>query len=91
MPLRVWEYDRDDEALQAATVIAMDQLEEPDFTVGLVSNRGDHVTVQVASGALTDPAPILYLESTGVFEIVRVELWPDRRLLLVLRAWPNRP
>jgi hypothetical protein len=88
--LGVWEYDRDDEALGAAATISMDQLEPPDFHVEEVSSRGDHLTVQITSGALTDPAAILYVETRGTFEIVRVEPWPDRRVMLVLRAWPSR-
>jgi len=86
--LGVWEYERG--ALCAAAIIAMDQLEPPDFHVEVVSSRGDHLAVQIASGALTDPAAILYVETRGTFEVVRVEPWPDRRVLLVLRAWPNR-
>jgi len=90
MPLGVWEYDRDDDALGAAAVISMDQLAPPDFHVEVVSSRGDHLTVQIASGALTNPTAILYVETKGSFEILRVEPWPNGRVILVLRAWPNR-
>lgn len=89
MTLGVWEYERGEEALRAAAIIAMDRLQPPDFHVEVVSSRGDHLTVQLASGALTDPAAILYVETRGTFEIMRVEPWPGR-VLLVLRAWPNR-
>ncbi len=90
MRVGVWEYDRDDEALRAAAIISMDNLEPPDFHVDVVSSRGDHLTVQVASGALTDPAAVLYVETKGAFEIVRVEPWSGGRVIIVLRAWPNR-
>jgi hypothetical protein len=90
MAMGAWEYDRDDDALRAAAIIAMDRLAPPDFHVEVVSSRGDHLTVQIASGSLTDPAAILYVEGRGTFEIVRVEPWPDRRVMLVLRACPNR-
>jgi hypothetical protein len=90
MPLGVWEYDRDDDAVRAAAIISMDQLEPPDFHVEVISSRGDHLTVQIASGVLTDPAATLYVETRGTFEILRVEPWPSGRLILVLRAWPSR-
>lgn len=90
MALCVWEYDRDEQALRGAAVVAIDQLAIPDFYVQVVSSRGDHVTVEIASGALSDPTAILYVEKRGAFEIVRVEPWPHRRVLLLLRAWPNR-
>jgi hypothetical protein len=90
MPLGVWEYDREEDALRAAAIIAMDRLEPPEFEVEIVSSRGDHLTVQIVSGALTDPAAILYVESRGAFEIVRVEPWPSGRVLLALRAFPSR-
>jgi hypothetical protein len=90
MPLGVWEYERDDDALKTAAIIAMDRLAPPDFYVEVVASRGDHLTGQIAAGSLTDPAAILYVEGRGTFEILRVEPWPDRRVMLVLRAWPNR-
>jgi len=89
MTLGVWEHERDEDAPRAAASMATDRLRPPDFTVEVVSSRGDHLTVQVASGALTDPAAILYVETRGAFEVVRVEPWPGR-VLLVLRAWPHR-
>jgi hypothetical protein len=90
MALGVWEFDREADALRAAAIIAMDRLASPDFHIELVSSQGDHVTVQIASGSLTDPDAIIYVEGRGTSEIVRVEPWGDRWVMLVLRAWPNR-
>jgi hypothetical protein len=42
MPVGVWEYDREDDALRTAAIIAMDRLAPPDFEVHVVSGRGDH-------------------------------------------------
>lgn len=86
----VWEYDRDDEALPASTIIAKHRLSHPDCTVELVSARGDHLTVRVVAGTVTDPAAILYVERHGKFGIERIEPCPDGRVLLLLRALPAR-
>jgi hypothetical protein len=91
MSLGVWEYDRDEEALSAAALISLGRLEPPDLAVEIISSRGDYVTIRIESGALTDPNAILYVETRGTFEILRVEPWPGFGSFLVLRAWPNRP
>ncbi len=56
----------DDEALQAAAIVAQDRLAEPELDVVPVSTRGDHVTVLITRGALEDPtAALLRPSSTG--------------------------
>jgi hypothetical protein len=84
--LRVWEHERDEDALRALP-IAADERSPPEAEV--VSSRGDYLTVQIVSGTLTDPHAILFVETRGTFEIVRVEPWPGRTML-VLRGWPGR-
>jgi hypothetical protein len=95
MSTGVWLYDRDDDASRrGAAIVAMDRLEEPQLDVEVLATRGDHLTVQVVRGALEDPTAILYVEQRGEFELVRVERWPavggPPRVLLTLRAWPQR-
>jgi hypothetical protein len=87
----LWEYPRDnDDGLRAAARVALDRLIEPDMDAVMVSARADHVTVQIVRGKLEHPRSILYVEQRGTFEIIRTELWPGARALLVLRAWPSR-
>jgi len=50
----------------------MDRLEEPQLEFEVLSNRGDHLTVQLVRGVLDDPTAILYVERWGEFELVRV-------------------
>ncbi len=85
----VWEYSRGSASLPAAAAIAMDGLAPPDFEVEPIVCLGDHLTIQVPPGALTDPTAILYVEKRGLFEVARVEPSPER-MVLILRAWPNR-
>jgi hypothetical protein len=33
---------------------------------------------------------LLYVRGRGAFEVLRLEAWPERREMLVLRAWPSR-
>jgi hypothetical protein len=88
--LDIWEFPADFE-LAKITQIAIDALTEPDLRAHLVSSRGDILTVQVAEGRpTTDPEMRVYVGGRGAFEVVRRELWPGGRTLLVLRAWPQR-
>jgi hypothetical protein len=72
-----------------AAVAALDRLAPPDFRVDVVASHGDQLTMQIEYGVRSNPASVLYVEGRGTFEIVRVEPRPDRRVVLVLRAWPS--
>jgi hypothetical protein len=88
--LDIWEFPADFE-LAKITQIAIDALTEPDLRAHLVSSRGDILTVQVADGKPpADSEMRLYVGGRGAFEITRIERWPGERVLLVLRAWPQR-
>jgi hypothetical protein len=94
--LRVWEFDPDDDPA-AATVAALDELVEPEFSAALLRSTGDTVTLQVVEGEPTRHADgYFYVERRGTFVLGRREEWPPasvgqpRRVLLVLRAWPSR-
>ena len=66
----------------------MDRLAEPELKLAVLASRGDHVTAQVAAGALTDPTAVLYVERRGMFEVVRTEA-SSGGTMLVLKAWPS--
>jgi hypothetical protein len=68
------------------TVIAQDRRTPPDVRAHLVSSRGDVITVQLASGRLTDGAEF---RGRGAFEVIRREAWPGGRVLVTLEAWPT--
>jgi hypothetical protein len=88
--LDIWEFPRGFD-LAKITQIAIDALSPPDLRAHLVSSRGDILTVQVADGTPpTDPEMRLYVGGRGAFEAIRTERWPGERVLLVLRAWPQR-
>jgi hypothetical protein len=94
--VNVWEFERDDD-LGAVTRRAMDGPTPPDFTVDLVTSTGDTITVRVVSGVpVRDPELLVYVERRGAYELVRREDWRPSgdgeraRVLLTLRAWPNR-
>lgn len=87
---KVWEYERGGETLRAAKLIEAGGLEPPRFEVEMLSRLGEHVTVVIRSGTLTDPRSILYVEKHGTFEIVSVEPWPESGRFLTLRPWPGR-
>ncbi len=83
----VWECPRGFDVASVAE-IARDRLTEPDLRAQLVSSRGDVLTLQVARGRLTVHVEmLLYVAGRGAFELLRREIWPERRELLTLRAW----
>ncbi|BDG02211.1 hypothetical protein [Anaeromyxobacter oryzae] len=82
----VWEFPRGFDVASVAE-IARDRLSEPDLRAHLVSSRGDVLTLQVAQGRLTVHVEmLLYVAGRGAFELLRREVWPERRELLTLRA-----
>jgi hypothetical protein len=94
--MKVWEFDRSEE-LGEVSRRALDGARPADFTAELVASTGDTITLRVASGAPTRDADLLvYVEKRGAYELVRREEWPPSgdgeraRVLLTLRAWPNR-
>jgi hypothetical protein len=88
-----WVFDRED---PDAGLVAGDEQAEPELELATVSERGDVVTMQVTRGELRDPRSLLQVEGRGLFEILRIEPWPGRRTLLVLKRWrdaaaPGKP
>jgi hypothetical protein len=87
--LEIWEFPRGFD-LAAIAEIAERHVTEPDLRAHLVSCRGDVITVQVRQGRLTRHVDmLLFVAGRGAFEQLRREVWPDRRELLILRAWPH--
>jgi hypothetical protein len=88
--LELWEFPRSFD-LGAMVEVATERLTPPDLRAHLVSSRGDVLTVQLAEGRRTEHVEmLLHVRGRGAFEVLRREAWPERRELLVLRAWPNR-
>jgi hypothetical protein len=79
-----WVFDRED---PDAALGAPDEPTAPDLELATVSVRDDVVTMQVTRGELRDPRSLLHVEGRGLFEILRIEPWPGRRTLLVLKRW----
>lgn len=72
------------------TRVAMDMTEVPDLHVRLVASTGDTITVQVVDGRAPVGHELMYVQSRGAYELARVERWGEERVLLAMRAWPNR-
>jgi hypothetical protein len=94
--MKAWLFDRDED-LGRVTRRAIDGLADAAFEIEVTASSGDWITVRVVAGTWTcAPDLLVYVESRGAFEVVRREVWPpvspdDRpRVLLALRAWPNR-
>ncbi len=85
--MSAWAFDRDDPERLRAAAVARERRAEPDLELASVSARGDVITVQITRGEVRDPAALLHVEEKGLFEILRIEPWPGRRTLLVLKAW----
>ena len=72
-----------------AVAVAPNEL-EPQLELRLVSSTGDTLTVQVVKGrAPAVPETLLYIRGRGAFELLRREVWSDKRVRLTLAAWPR--
>ena len=94
--LDVWEFERDDDPVEAAG-IAGNHMVPPDFRALLLADQGEVITVQVVQGALRSPDSVLYVERRGPHDVLRRAEWlpaPGEsrgRSLLTLRARGPRP
>jgi hypothetical protein len=80
-----WEYKRGQVTATEAALIAAGRLEPATLEIELIDERDGNVTAFVVAGKLSDPDALVYVETRGLHEVVRVDPWADAGRFLVLR------